>query len=192
MLLFLYVVITGITIQLIDLKALYSHAPATDPVMQSIHEGIMGPPGFAVIRTEDYAASSLPKGASADEMLKTVLAAASEVAPAARYKWVELRMDGNVPVGMVATIDDKRHQLEFNALTGASMGTVDSVTGFERGTPSVHDTVKNLHRGQMLGNAGPWVDLGVAHGTGTDQRDTGTPFHGPGSADGTVCGAPIR
>ena len=56
-LLLVYVATTGILIQLTDMKALYAHAPATDPNMQSIREGIMGPPGVAVITTADYSAN---------------------------------------------------------------------------------------------------------------------------------------
>jgi len=42
--LFIYVAGSGILIQLIDLNTLLRKAPATDPNMQSMREGIMGPP----------------------------------------------------------------------------------------------------------------------------------------------------
>jgi uncharacterized iron-regulated membrane protein len=158
---FLYVATTGIIIQLIDMKAIYSGAPASDPNMQSIREGIMGPPGFALITTADYTALPLPADADAQKMLETTRAAARQVVPTDRIKWVELRMDGSVPVGIVAFAGAQPQQLKFNALTGSAMGTVPDANLFERGPPSAHDLVKNLHRGNVIGPVGAWVDLVV-------------------------------
>ena len=49
----LYVGTTGTLIQLIDLKTLLSHAPASDPNLQSIREGYDGPPNFQVLGEGD-------------------------------------------------------------------------------------------------------------------------------------------
>jgi hypothetical protein len=56
----LYIGSTGTLIQLLDLRALLSHAPASDPSMQAIREGHDGPPSFQVIVDSDYFGEPLP------------------------------------------------------------------------------------------------------------------------------------
>jgi len=46
----LYLGITGTLMQIVDLRTLYSHAPATNPNMRAIREGFDGPDGFASSR----------------------------------------------------------------------------------------------------------------------------------------------
>jgi uncharacterized iron-regulated membrane protein len=160
--LLVYVATTGITIQLIDMKSLYLHAPASDPNMQSIREGIMGPPGFAVISTEDYTAARLPAGVDPMKLLATVQTAARLAAPSETFSWVELRMDGTTPVGIVVTGGSSARRFEFNALTGEAIGVpqIESAYAiFSRGPPSAHDTLKGFHRGDVIGKAGGWLSL---------------------------------
>lgn len=156
---FIYVATTGIIIQLVDMKTLYSHAPATDPNMQSIREGVTGPPGFALIKTSDYSELPLPLDADVQKMLQTVRVAARASEPTDALKWLELRMDGSVPVGIVSFAGAQPRQLKINALTGAVIGPVPDAPLFERGPPSSHDLFKNLHRGNVIGPVGPWIDL---------------------------------
>jgi len=156
---FIYVAITGVTIQLIDMGAIYSNAPAADPNMQSIREGIMGPPGFALISTADYTALPLPTDADVHKMLETVRVAARETVPTEPFKWVELRMDGSAPVGIVSFAGVRPRQLKINAMTGTVIGPVPDAPLFERGPPSAHDFIKNLHRGNVVGPVGAWIDF---------------------------------
>jgi hypothetical protein len=156
-----YVATTGILIQLIDLKTLYAHAPAADLNMRAIRDGIYGPPGFEVISVADYGASTLPPNFDAAKMLATVQAAARARIPAEPFNWVELRMDGATPVGVVAFAGSAPRQLSFNALTGAALGSADNAPAF--GTPAgaqpAHDLVKSWHRGNAFGNVGLWINL---------------------------------
>ena len=46
----LYLGFSGTLIQLIDLRTLFEHAPATDPNMQSIREAFNGPGNFRSLR----------------------------------------------------------------------------------------------------------------------------------------------
>jgi hypothetical protein len=158
----LYVAVTGMAIQIVDLKSLLGHAPASDPNMQSIREGVMGPPGFTVIMPEDYTAAALPPVADAPKLLATVQAAARLVAPEEPFKWIELRMQGSIPVGVVSVAGTNARQLEFNALTGAAMGApvvVSPFAMFIRNAPSTHDFLKALHRGDVIGQTGAWFSL---------------------------------
>jgi len=56
----LYFGVTGLIVQSIDLRAIATHAAATDPEMLAIRESIDGTPNFAVIQAGDYAAAALP------------------------------------------------------------------------------------------------------------------------------------
>jgi hypothetical protein len=164
-LLLLYVATTGILIQLTDMSALYAHAPANDPDMQSIREGIMGPPGFALITTADYSAKRLPAGNDLGAMLATVQTAARAAVPTEKFKWVELRMMGETPVGIVLVAGPDPRRLTFNALTGDAIGGAipeSPFAAFSRGPPSTHDLFKGFHRGDVIGKAGAWISLLVA------------------------------
>lgn len=157
-----YVAFTGVIIQLIDMKALYGHAPPSDPTMQSIREGIMGPPGFQVIGTADYTAARLPEKVDLPKLLEVVQEAALAAAPSEPLKWVELRMDGNTPIGIVAVAGPNARRLKFNALTGEAIGAAaieSPFAMFGRGPPSPHDLVKDLHRGDFLGQVGAFISL---------------------------------
>src|SRR5579862_3666479 len=57
----LYFGTTGLMIQTIDLRAIASHAAATDPEMMAIRESIDGSGNYAVIEPTDYAAAALPQ-----------------------------------------------------------------------------------------------------------------------------------
>jgi len=167
-LLLLYVAGSGIIIQLIDMRSLYSDAPASDPNMRSMREGIMGPPGFAVISTDDYGAARLPANADLQTLLATVQAAARRVAPSEKFSWVELRMTGDAPTGVVAIAGAKARRLTFNALTGEALGSapIESPFGsFGGGQRSAHDIVKGFHRGDVIGQAGAVISLLVALAT---------------------------
>lgn len=156
-----YIASTGIAIQLIDLGTLYLHAPSSSPNMRSIHDGINGAPGYEVISVADYTAKTLPASIDTEKALATVLVAARAVVPAEPFNWVELRMDGETPIGVVGLRGTHPRQLRFNALTGAAMGSTESppLFGGSGGAKSTHDLVKDLHRGNVYGNVGLWLNL---------------------------------
>lgn len=166
-LLLLYVAGSGIIIQLIDMSSLYRHAPASDPNMRSIREGVMGPPGFAVIVPEDYAAAPLPATADPQQLLATVQAAARRAAPSEPFSWVELRMQQNTPTGVVAVAGANARRLTFNALTGKALGSaaIESPFGTFGGPRSAHDIMKGFHRGDVVGQIGALISLLVALAT---------------------------
>jgi len=58
----LFVSITGLMIQTMDLWAEHTHAPATDDTQLARRAGLYGPPNFVVIDVPDYTAATLPAG----------------------------------------------------------------------------------------------------------------------------------
>lgn len=100
----LYFGTTGSMIQISDLRAIASHAAATDPEMMAIRESLDGTGNFIVIAPSDYAADALPQGYDFNAALSTVMGAARSSAGAdTPLKYVELRMVDGKPMGLVQT-----------------------------------------------------------------------------------------
>jgi uncharacterized iron-regulated membrane protein len=139
----LYAASTGIVVQLMDLGALYAHAPASDPTMQAIRVGHDGPPNFQVISDADYAAAPLPEGFDFDAALARVLKGRHDAIGDAPVSFLELRMAGTKPVGEVAS-----HGLVygFDAGTGAALGPPVKFVLPPLSTPSLRNTIKDIHR----------------------------------------------
>jgi uncharacterized iron-regulated membrane protein len=77
-------------------------------------------------------------------------------------------MNNDTPVGVVAVAGANARRLTFNALTGASMGSlpIESPFGaFGGGPRSAHDVVKGFHRGDVVGQIGAVISLLVALAT---------------------------
>jgi len=70
----LYIGATGLWIQWADLRAILTHAPATDPDMMAIRESIDGTGNSAVINAADYAAPALPDGFDINAAVANLLA----------------------------------------------------------------------------------------------------------------------
>ena len=149
-LLMLWLAGTGTTIQLLDLKAVLTHAPATDPTKVSMLEGMYGPPNYAVIQLSDFSAATFPAGFDIKQGMEAVLRAAhthpdqgdTQLTP---LTWVELRMVHNVPVGQVM----RGTQLEaFNARSGepVTASPPERIPQGARLPPSLRQKLKTLHR----------------------------------------------
>jgi uncharacterized iron-regulated membrane protein len=145
-LLMLYLAATGTTMQVLDLKAILTHAPQTDPTIESIEEGMYGNDVFPVIQTPDFDAAALPKGLNIGQAVGTVLAVARRQASQGTAQpgpmaWVELRMANGIPIGQVmmgATLE------AFNIQTGEAVSPVPS-KGLHM-APSLRQRLKLLHR----------------------------------------------
>jgi uncharacterized iron-regulated membrane protein len=167
----LYFAVTGTMIQLVDLRAILSHAPATDPEMVQVREGINGPANYVVIQPADYAAPPLPASFDFNTALTTVLHAAHQAAGAGTaLNYVELREVGGKPIGVVRASD---RTLRFDATSGqalagpggqrgggnagggrgAGAGAGAAAGGGGQGQQtSLHSTFKTWHRLQNIGN----------------------------------------
>jgi hypothetical protein len=151
----LFIATTGLIVQTMDLGALLGGAPATNPTIKSIHSGLDGPPNFKVIRTPDYAASALPAGFDFDRALATTLGAARGKFGDVPFSFLELRMDGNRPIGRIGS---KGQQYSFDLATGAAVGGPSPIVFEPNSTPSTRGTVKDIHRMRWFGGWGVFVD----------------------------------
>jgi len=158
----LYFGVTGTIVQGVDLRALLSRAPATDPDIKAIRESIDGTANFSVIEAPDYDAAILPPTLDRQAAMATTLNAARMVAPSGPLKFVELRMIDGKPVGQVMTGDTL---LRFDATTGARL-TVPAAPERHGPEPSNHRSAKQWHRLQGLTDWALWFNtlIGMALG----------------------------
>jgi uncharacterized iron-regulated membrane protein len=160
----IYLSVTGTLIQLIDLRSIFTHAPATDPNVQAMREAFNGPPNFEVMTLADYSAQLIPAGTNYPALLARTMQSARAAAPTAAFRYVEFRMMENRPVGQVSTPGEF---LRFDALTG---------TLLYRGSPphanvgypaSQRNVVKSLHRMTTFGDYALIINVVVGTGLAT-------------------------
>jgi uncharacterized iron-regulated membrane protein len=153
----LYLGATGSLIQMLDLRAMMSHAPETDPTLLSLNGGRYGDPEFQVLAARDFNATPLPDKLDYDHAFGTVLMGLPKDASP---RFVELRMAGNTPIVQAGQKDKVE---AFDATTGAVVAAVDIAPPADQ--PSLRESTKQLHRFWSRPNAwGVWLELacGVA------------------------------
>jgi len=143
-LLMLYLAGTGVTMQILDLHAILTHTPATDPTVLSMNEGMYGPGNFPVIQLTDINAAALPPGFDINQAIGTVLQATHGDQPGP-MAWVEVRVVNGIPIGQVMM----GTKLEaFNARTGEHVTPVPptAMPAGARLPPSLRQKIKTWHR----------------------------------------------
>jgi len=152
----LYLGTTGTLIQLVDLRSLLGHAPATDVNMEALREGGNGPGAFQVISDPDYSAAVLPSDLKLETSFAKVLNTASKVAGNAALGYVEMRMIDGKPVGQIKA---DRQLLRFDAVTGDAIPGSFAETKINQSPDSLRNTVKRLHRMTAIGNWTLWINV---------------------------------
>lgn len=151
----LYMSVSGILLQSIDLKTILSHAPASDANLRAIREGRDGPANFQVATDADFTAQALPAAFDYDRALATVMPAARRELAGADARFVEFRMVDGRPVGQVSSngkvlrIDASDGRVLIGADTAAPPPA--AVAG---NRPALRNTVKNFHRMLAYGDIG--------------------------------------
>ncbi len=147
-----YFGVTGLIVQSIDLRAIATHAAATDPEMLAIRESIDGTPNFAVIQAADYAAAALPPQFDIAEAFTTVVRAArASVAAPGSMAYAELRVLDGRPVGIARVTDGAGpHIVRVDPATG-SVISITSPVREPPPSPSLHGEAKRWHRLQKIG-----------------------------------------
>ncbi|WP_206243710.1 PepSY-associated TM helix domain-containing protein [Novosphingobium terrae] len=162
-LLLLYLGLTGSVVQGIDLHALLTHAPETDPEMMAIRESMDGPGNYAVIAASDYTAAALPPASDPAAMAQRVFAAAHASAPGNAIRWVDLRMQGGKAVGQAGMGEDALWR--FDPASGRRLP--DPPVMREKGPPfSWHLYAKRWHRLWSLGDGMLWLNALAGLGLG--------------------------
>jgi uncharacterized iron-regulated membrane protein len=156
----LYLGVTGTLIQVIDLKTLLRHAPATDPDMMAIREDKDGPDSFEVLGTDDYTAPLLPTSFDYQAALPRLIDAARAAVGSTPLDFAEIRMSAGGPVGQVKS-GEQLLRLDFT--TGQSQ--TSSEIRQER-PPSLRNDIKHIHRMTTFGDWALWINpiVGIALG----------------------------
>ena len=152
-----YIPLTGTLIQLADLRALVSHAPAADPDMQDIRVHANGPPNYAVLSLPDYTAPALPATLDYTESFARIAALAHAAAPGAPLRLIELRMAEGKPAGHVQV---GAEHLIFDLTSGAPLPAADlPPVNPGKLVPSARETFKAFHRFMFMSRWGVAVNV---------------------------------
>ena len=157
----LFLGVTGTLIQLVDLRAVLFHYPATDANVRAMREAFDGQGDFAVRRVEDYSAQTLPAGFDYSAALAKLLRAGRAAVGDTPLAYVEFRMAGAVPVGQVGV---ERGHIRFDAATGATLETVKADPRENQMPASTRNTFKHLHRMTTFGDWALYINVIVAFG----------------------------
>jgi uncharacterized iron-regulated membrane protein len=150
-----YIGVTGTLIQTLDLSAIFSGKPESDPTMQSVNEGKFGNGFYSAVTVADWSGAALPAHVDVAEGFSAALARFHKTRPDVAPAFVELRMiDGKV-VGQAAYPDpnappDPRRRgtpltaLAFDVASGAPVKAVDVRGAYP--APSLRQSLKQWHR----------------------------------------------
>jgi uncharacterized iron-regulated membrane protein len=148
-LLLVYITITGVGIQVADMRVLLTHAPETDPDMLLMRQHHNGPPNYFVVTAPDYTAAALPARLDYVAAIRRTAQLGRAAAPGADLRLVELRSYVGKVAGH-AQLND-RH-LAFDVDTGAALPDAALPTPpLPQEFTSPRQVFKALHRFNFLG-----------------------------------------
>lgn len=160
-----YLSTTGTTIQLIDLHSIFTKAPADDPNVEAMREDYFGPGSYAVIGVKDYTAAALPQGADLQAMLAQTMQSARLTVGQIPLRFVELRMAGQEPVGIV---ESGGRLAEFDAQSGQIISAGPPPRPVRPPVSQFHQSPRNmfkvLHRMTLFGNYALFINVIVGLG----------------------------
>ena len=152
----LYLAVTGLMIQAIDLRLILTHAPLTDPDMMTMLETPGG--GYQILTVADLTAQALPADVDVNAMLQKVLQSAPLALGDSPLRYVEFRMSGGKPVGQVQT---RQENASFDGATGALIQRAPVPPPAAPGNRSLRYKLKEYHRLTILGNYAPSINVFV-------------------------------
>jgi uncharacterized iron-regulated membrane protein len=106
-LLVIYIAVTGLWMQSMDLFAHTTNQPSSDPTIQEFRQHLNGTDNYAVVSEPDYTSRSLPAGLDIEQSLARIAATARAAAPGQPMRFVELRMIGNRAAAVVKMGDGR-------------------------------------------------------------------------------------
>lgn len=149
----LFIAITGLLVQSMDIASELRAAPADDPTMLGRRAGLYGPPNFVVIDVPDYAASNLPGGFDYSAAAANAIQATD---PAKPLGFVQFRMAGSTPV---VQLGQGKELVTLDPASGKEIEPRGEVKIKPISTPSVRNTIKDIHRMRWFGKWGVAFDL---------------------------------
>jgi len=157
MIFLVYLSITGLIIQAIDLRLVFLHRPQIDPDIINVLERQGGE--FKIVTAADKTAQALPAALDINAALQRVVKSARIALGDAPLRFVEIRMlDGN----LVGSIQTAQLNASFDGGTGALLGQspvapLPAVTSIDR----FRYKVKEFHRMTIYGSWALWINMVV-------------------------------
>ena len=160
-----YLGATGTMIQLVDLRSIFTHAPADDPNVEAMREAADGPGNYAVIAPKDYTAPALPQGSDFAAMLARTMQSVRLTVGDTPLRYVELRMADGKPVGIV---ESAGRLAQFDAQTGQIISSGPVPRPARAPVSQFHQSTRNmfkvLHRMTLFGNYALFINVIVGVG----------------------------
>ncbi len=151
----IYLSITGLMIQTIDLKLVFQHVEQVDPDIRGILERQGGE--FKILAAADKTAQAMPAALDMGAALQGVVKSARAALGSAGLRFVELRMlDGK----LVGNVQTAQWNASFDGVTGALLNhspalPLAPVTSIDR----LRYRIKEFHRMTVYGNWALWINM---------------------------------
>ncbi len=157
----LFLAVTGIAIQVIDLDVLLTHAPADNVNVRSMREAFDGPGAYQVRHTQDYLAPALPGGFDYGAVLRRVLPVLRKAAAGGPLTYLDFRMSAGRPV-VVAGVE--QGHIAVDAASAAVMARSSKDEVESQSPDSERNTWKHLHRMTSFGDGALVINVLVSAG----------------------------
>lgn len=158
--LLLYLALSGLLLQGLDLIVLGQPGPKHAADLKSIREFAFGPPYFSVLTGVDETAPTLAE-ADLPAALNVAFAATRRLIPDGPLTSMEVRRAGDIlqVVVIAGASDATARELTFDARSGELME--DRPAARPADPQSTHDAIKDWHRGNIVGITGVWLNFGT-------------------------------
>jgi uncharacterized iron-regulated membrane protein len=156
-LLLAYVAMTGVSIELADMRALVAHAPETDPDVLLLRQHHNGPANYFVVSAPDYTAAPLPTNLDYDAAIHRAAALGRTASPDADLRLVELRTYAGK---VVAHTQMNGRQMAFDLASGEPLpdGALP-LPPLPNEFTSPRQNFKALHRFNFMGRGATVPDI---------------------------------
>jgi uncharacterized iron-regulated membrane protein len=156
-LLLTYLTITGLGIQLADMRALLAHAPETDPDVLLIRQHHNGPANYFVVTASDYTAPALPASLDYESTIARAAQLGRAAVPGADLRLVEVRTYAG---GIAVHVQMNERHIAFDPDTGSQLpGAALPMPPLPNSFTSARQDFKALHRFNFLGSSATVPDL---------------------------------
>jgi uncharacterized iron-regulated membrane protein len=151
----IYLSVTGLMIQSIDLRLVFMHKQQVDPDIRALLERQGGE--FSILTAADKSAEALPANLDMNAKLQKILQSARTTLGDAPMRYVEFRMLNGTLVGNVQT---QQQRASFDGTTGAlleqaQVPPLDPVTPLD----ALRYRIKEFHRMTIFGNWALWINI---------------------------------
>jgi len=150
----IYLSITGLTLQLIDLRLIFTHAPLTDPDMMSMLELQGG--DSEVFTPADKTAQVLPPNVDVNAALAVTLKSARATLGNGSLRYLDFRMlDGK----LVATMQTQQFTASYDGASGALLHQEPVSQTKVSANSGLRYRLKEFHRMTIYGNWALWINV---------------------------------